>query len=35
LIAVGAAIALLKFKRSVMQVIAGCAVVGLAFSLIL
>jgi chromate transporter len=35
LIAVGAAVALFKFKRSVMQVIAGCAVVGLVFSLIL
>ena len=35
LIALGAAIALFKFKRNVMHVIAGCAVVGLAFSLIL
>ena len=35
LIAIGAAIALFKFKRNVMHVIAGCAVVGLAFSLIL
>ena len=35
LIALGAAIALFKFKRNVMHVIAACAVVGLAFSLIL
>jgi chromate transporter len=35
LIALGAAIALFKFKRNVMHVIAGCAVVGLVFSLIL
>jgi len=35
LIALGAAIALFKFKRNVMHVIAGCALVGLAFSLIL
>jgi chromate transporter len=35
LIALGAAIALFKFKRNVMHVITGCAVVGLAFSLIL
>jgi chromate transporter len=35
LIALGAAIALFKFKRNVMYVIAACALVGLAFSLIL
>jgi chromate transporter len=35
LIAVGAAVALFKFKRNVMHVIAACALVGLAFSLIL
>ena len=35
LIALGAAIALFKFKRNVMHVIAACALVGLAFSLIL
>jgi chromate transporter len=35
LITLGAAIALFKFKRNVMHVIAGCALVGLAFSLIL
>ena len=35
LIAVGAAVALFKFKRNVMHVIAGCAVLGLGFSLIL
>jgi chromate transporter len=35
LIALGAAIALFAFKSNVMHVIAGCAVVGLAFSLIL
>ena len=35
LIAVAAAIALFRFKRSVMHVIFGCAIAGLAFSLIL
>jgi chromate transporter len=35
LIALGAAIALFKFKRNVVHVIAACALVGLAFSLIL
>ena len=35
LIAVGAAVALFKFKRNVMHVIAGCAVLGLGVSLIL
>ena len=35
LIALGAAIALFKFKRNVMHVIAACALVGLAFSPIL
>jgi chromate transporter len=32
-IALSAAVALLHYKRSVMQVIAGCGLVGLAFTL--